>query len=647
MDHARTMQVAVAAADRLVGALESGAWLDDGSPAGAFLGRLVALVADLGPGRWFLDDLTTSRERVVRGWAEPPSPEGVPRVPSGPVEERAGWAGTIVGLVAADADVDALHAEVTAGGVPGPAMSEAMAAEVTRLALWWQGGRSRDRDDLREAEAWFRLAVDAGHLPARNDLASALDDLGHARAARVLWTAAATDGDAAAAGNLGALYDRQGDMATSEAWFRRATELGHLDASVRLGQRLYHRDDKAEAEDLWRRAAAQGHGDACEYLGILLLERGDVEDAHGWLHAAASEGHAGACRQLAALYETTGRRDKAVEWLEAAVTVGHPDAADLLEALRAEPAPSGPETTRLSGRAPEQDRIDELQDRVDAHDRIARQTMRLGRWDDAHQHNVEALAAVRELRRIDPDNPDNETVLAAKLYNQATIAGSRGRIGDAIDAANEAVALYRDAATADPGYRPQLADAQARLGRLISVMGASPLVEALFDDAATIYRHAAGTDPDRARDLGRILSMRADARHMNPSLAAETAGEAVRIYRRLTGPLTADDQQHFGLAALRVAKDQLARGYGRDALGAAREAVEQFTACTRRSPGDAAGWSAHSLAVLACCHEAVGDLDAAREAMDAADQELARHPASQSGRADAEELLSRLRQRLG
>lgn len=367
MDRVETMRIAVGAADRVVGALEAGAWPDDRSPGGTFLSALVDYAAGpQGPEHPF------ARQGVVRALGQcrdhveaGTSRELTDSLPT-PIRERAAWGHSIFyerieasddpedSAATSGADTAAALQELVADHPHTdavPASSPSVLAECLGWALYWKGGTEREEGRLREAEQWYRSAFDAGQLAARNDLACVLDQLGQARAARALWTTAARDGDASAARNLGAYYERVGDAVQSETWFRRATELGHLDAGVRLGQRLHDRGETAEAEQLWRRAAAEGIGDACEFLGVLLLEREDAEGARLWLEKAAIAGHPGACRQLATLYERLGDTEKAVDWLRAAAAHGHPTAGDDLDKLTRY-NPTGEELADLSDPKP-------------------------------------------------------------------------------------------------------------------------------------------------------------------------------------------------------------------------------------------------------------------------------------------------------
>jgi tetratricopeptide (TPR) repeat protein len=292
--------------------------------------------------------------------------------------------------------------------------------------------------------------------------------------------------------------------------------------------------------------------------------------------------------------------------------------------------------------------IDELQDLVNAHDAAARRMMPLGRWVEAYQHNSMALAAVFQLEQLDPGSSQHEPVLAAKLYNQATIARHVGDMKVALSAAKEAVEIYERLARRDPAtYQTLLADARARLGLLTGVTGDRGTARALGGQAAQAYRDAATSDPEKEHDLARVLAVQANAAwSTNRDEAVEAAWEALRIFRRLPAPLAPSDQEAFGVAALMVAKASHDSGRDRDLHDAATDAVEHFRACFERAPDDNAGWYAQSLALLACHHERQGDLAQARHAATEATAVLQRSPTASPGRPEAEHLITALQPRL-
>jgi len=289
-----------------------------------------------------------------------------------------------------------------------------------------------------------------------------------------------------------------------------------------------------------------------------------------------------------------------------------------------------------------------FQDLVNAHDEAARALMPAGRWHEAYEHSSMALAAVYRLQDIDPGNPDNDPVLAAKLYNQATIARHVGDMKVALASATEAVELYEQLARRDPAtYRTLLADAQARLGLLTSVSGDEKAGRSLRGRAAQTYREAASSDPDKEHDLARVLALQANvAWSTNREEAVEAAWEALRIFRRVRAPLAASDQEAFGMAALIVAKASLDGGRDRDVQDAVRDAVEHLRHGFERAPDDNAGWYAQSLALLARHHVSQGAVDKARQATADAARVLQEEPGARPGRADAEELIATLKERL-
>lgn len=131
----------------------------------------------------------------------------------------------------------------------------------------------RDRQDYKEAEKWFRIAVEEGDEEAANDLALVLEHLGAKDEAALLYRQAAEAGSSVAAHNLGIVLNEKGDPAAAREWFARAHELGDYDAAYALGHSLMRENRHDEAEAWLRKAQEVGHHQAESALADLRAAR--------------------------------------------------------------------------------------------------------------------------------------------------------------------------------------------------------------------------------------------------------------------------------------------------------------------------------------------------------------------------------------
>jgi uncharacterized protein len=134
--------------------------------------------------------------------------------------------------------------------------------------------------------------------------------------------------------NLGLLLQQRDELEEAEHWWRRAANAGLHDAEYNLGLLLQQRDDLEEAEHWLRRAANAGLHDAEYNLGSLLYLRGNLEEAEHWLRRAANAGNRNGQMWLGILLEGSGRLLEAKRWYECASDFGHQDAAHTPEQQR-------------------------------------------------------------------------------------------------------------------------------------------------------------------------------------------------------------------------------------------------------------------------------------------------------------------------
>jgi hypothetical protein len=159
----------------------------------------------------------------------------------------------------------------------------------------------------------------------------------------------------------------------------------------------------------------------------------------------------------------------------------------------------------------------------------------LGRRADALEPAQEAVALYRALAQANPDafNPD----LASSLNNLANRLSALGRRADALEPAQEAVALRRALAQANPdAFNPDLAMSLNNLATFLSALGRQADALEPAQEAVALYRALAQANPDAfnpdlASSLNNLatflsaLGRRADA--------LEPAQEAVALYRAL------------------------------------------------------------------------------------------------------------------
>ena len=163
------------------------------------------------------------------------------------------------------------------------------------------------------------------------------------------------------------------------------------------------------------------------------------------------------------------------------------------------------------------------------------------RLSEVGQRN-EALEAAREAvelyRGLAEDSPQAYTPdLAASLNNLANYLSEVGERNEALEAAREAVELYRGLAEASPAaYTPRLAGSLSNLANCLSGVGdrngaleaareAVRLHRALAEDSPQVYT------PDLAASLNNLANYLYEVGERNEALVA--AREAVELYRGL------------------------------------------------------------------------------------------------------------------
>ena len=186
---------------------------------------------------------------------------------------------------------------------------------------------------LPEAERWYQAAADAGQPDAANNLGVLLQQSGRLPEAERWYQAAADAGQPDAANNLGLLLQQSGRLPEAERWYQAAADAGHAEAANNLGLLLQQSGRLPEAERWYQAAAEAGHAEAANNLGLLLQQSGRLPEAERWYQAAAEAGHAEAANNLGLLLQQSGRLPEAKRWYQAAAEAGHAYAANNLQVL--------------------------------------------------------------------------------------------------------------------------------------------------------------------------------------------------------------------------------------------------------------------------------------------------------------------------
>ena len=198
----------------------------------------------------------------------------------------------------------------------------------------------------------------------------------------------------------------------------------------------------------------------------------------------------------------------------------------------------------------------------------------------ANKRREEALAAVREsvdsYRQLATADPAYEPNLASTLNNLAIQLTIHGRREEALAAVNESVNSYRRLATVDPAaYEPNLASALNNLSNRLSEQGQRQAAVEVSREAVRILRSLVATSPTEfASDLSTALNNLGTrlAEAGEHEEAFNVATEAVAAYRRLSNSPAVETGLASALNNLGVRLAELGRHD--QALLVAREATE-------------------------------------------------------------------------
>jgi tetratricopeptide (TPR) repeat protein len=206
----------------------------------------------------------------------------------------------------------------------------------------------------------------------------------------------------------------------------------------------------------------------------------------------------------------------------------------------------------------------------------------LARHREALAAREEALALWRDLAAA---NPAYQPDLAGALNNYGTSLRDLGRNREALAADEEALALYRDLAAANPARQPSVAGALNNYGTSLRDLGQNQEALAAFEEALALYRDLAAANPAYQPDLAGALnnygtSLRDLGRHRE-ALAADE--EALALYRDLAA---ANRAHQPGVAGTlnNYGNSLTALGRHREALAALEEALTLRRALAAANP---------------------------------------------------------------
>jgi tetratricopeptide (TPR) repeat protein len=206
----------------------------------------------------------------------------------------------------------------------------------------------------------------------------------------------------------------------------------------------------------------------------------------------------------------------------------------------------------------------------------------LGRSEDALEAAQEAVDLWRPIAVGDPSHLAD---LAVAVGNLVARLGDLGRDQEALDAAEEDIRLWRPLAADDPSHRADLAMAAINLGNHLAALKRYQEALEAVKDAVNLCRPLIGEDPSHRAYLAKALELLGSClgKLGRREEALKAAEEALDLWR----PIAADDHSHQPDLArsLDSLGNRLADlGRGQEALDAAKEAVDLWRPIAADNP---------------------------------------------------------------
>jgi Tetratricopeptide repeat len=225
---------------------------------------------------------------------------------------------------------------------------------------------------------------------------------------------------------------------------------------------------------------------------------------------------------------------------------------------------------------------------------------------------VLAQASVVLTRRIVEEMPDDadpaqRAYWADRLGERLTKAGKPGQ---ALPAAQQAVAIYRELASTDPGqYRPDLAQVLDHLGIVFRELGRPADALQATEEAVAIHRELAGTDADRYSAGLAVALENLGIRYLEaerPADALPATEEAVAIFRELASTDPDSYRSDLARSLHNLSYGYSERGRPADALPVTEDAVAIFRELASTNPDSYAPFLAASLGNLGFRYSELG-----------------------------------------
>ena len=247
-----------------------------------------------------------------------------------------------------------------------------------------------------------------------------------------------------------------------------------------------------------------------------------------------------------------------------------------------------------------------------------------------HSVRLAALAATLARQQVihcqvgRAGEPDAANRLAASLNNLSIRLSDLGRAEEALAAIEEAVAIRRELATADPGaFLPSLARSLTNLSSSLSDVGRPEDALSVSQEAAGLYRELTAARPDAFRpDLATSLTNLAnDLGELGQAEEAlATIQEAAEVYRELTSADSDAFTRDLALSLNNLSVRLSELGWRDDALSVSQEAVAIRRKLAAANPDGFRSDLALSLSNLSVL---LGDLGQREEAQAAIEEAVA------------------------
>ncbi|MFD7474415.1 tetratricopeptide repeat protein [Streptomyces sp. NPDC059837] len=168
-----------------------------------------------------------------------------------------------------------------------------------------------ERDDLEEAEFWYRKAISQGSTVAKNNLGLVLARSGREDEGSYWFLEAAQQGNKNAMRNLGKYLLKRADRSEARDIFLSFMDKAPSVAKILMGRLSIVQAEYREAEEWLQQALSEGDDDALFFLGVAQEEQGDLESASSSYRRAIAAGNEEATNNFASTLERLGMLQEA------------------------------------------------------------------------------------------------------------------------------------------------------------------------------------------------------------------------------------------------------------------------------------------------------------------------------------------------